>query len=89
MTTTPADNRSSLRSEIKRALNRASAENGSDTPDHILADYLIACLDAFDATTHARSAWYGHHQQIGALTTEHPTPTTAGDAPDGVREEAS
>lgn len=62
--TTPADDRNELRSEIKHALNRACAENGSDTPDHVLADYLLACLDAFDAATHARSAWYGHHSRI-------------------------
>ena len=64
MSTTPADNRTDLRSDIKGALNRASAENGSDTPDHVLADYLLACLDAFDAATHARSAWYGHHSHV-------------------------
>lgn len=40
----PAPANSELRSEIKRAINRASAENGSDTPDHILADYLLGCL---------------------------------------------
>jgi len=60
----PADDRNEFRSEIKHALNRASAENGSDTPDHVLADYLLACPDAFDAATHARSSWYGNHQTI-------------------------
>lgn len=55
----PADERNDLRSDLKSVLNRHSAENGSDTPDHVLADYLLACLDAFDAATEARRKWYG------------------------------
>lgn len=49
---------SNLRDEIRVALNRASAENGSDTPDYILADYLLDCLKAFDAAVLARKAWF-------------------------------
>jgi hypothetical protein len=30
-----------LRDELSAALNRYSAENGSDTPDFILAEYLL------------------------------------------------
>ena len=30
-------------------------ENGSNTPDYILANYLIACLVAFDAATTLRA----------------------------------
>lgn len=46
-----------LREEITAALNRASAENGSATPDYILADYLLQCLLAFDSATNQRDAW--------------------------------
>lgn len=46
-----------LREEITAALNKASAENGSTTPDHILADYLLQCLLAFDRATNQRDAW--------------------------------
>lgn len=53
-----------LRSEITRALNRASAENGSDTPDFVLANYLMDCLRAFDQATLQRSHWLGLHQTI-------------------------
>jgi hypothetical protein len=49
----------SLRDRIKQSINAVSAENGSDTPDFILADYLIDCLAAFDKTVNARSEWYG------------------------------
>lgn len=48
----------SLRDEIATALNRHSAENKSDTPDFILADYLMACLDAFDRATARRTNWH-------------------------------
>ena len=59
-------NRSQLRTDIEMAINRNSAENGSDTPDFILAEYLMTCLEAFDKTVHARSDWYSHHCRIGS-----------------------
>jgi len=59
-------NISQLRTDIESAINRNSAENGSDTPDWILADYLMACLENFDNTVHARSCWYNHHCRIGS-----------------------
>lgn len=48
-----------ITTEIAAVLNRASMENGSDTPDSILAEYLWACLRAFDTATKARDAWWG------------------------------
>ncbi len=57
-----ADNE--LRNEIKTVLNRHSRENGSNTPDHILADYLLACLAAFDAAVDSRARWYGRMDTI-------------------------
>jgi hypothetical protein len=54
-----------LREDIQNALNRNSAENGSNTPDFILAEYLMACLAAFDATSRARERWYGRALSIG------------------------
>ena len=48
-----------LHRELTELLNRHSLENGSDTPDYILTDYLRACLDAFDEAVKARRAWYG------------------------------
>lgn len=43
---------------LASALNRFSAENGSNTPDFILADYLLACLGAFNEASRARERWY-------------------------------
>ena len=48
-----------LRKEIEAAINRNSAENGSDTPDFILAEYLTDCLEAFDKAVTRRKQWYG------------------------------
>lgn len=47
-----------LRKEIERVINGTSSENGSDTPDFILADYLANCLAAFDRATTWRDEWY-------------------------------
>lgn len=53
-----------LQKDIQDAINRASAENGSNTPDFILAQYLMACLKAFDEASLARSNWHGHEDGI-------------------------
>lgn len=50
---------SDLREDIKEAINRHSLENKSNTPDFLLADYLIDCLDAFDKAVRRRENWYG------------------------------
>lgn len=49
----------SLRDELRAAINRASAENSSNTPDFILAEYLTTCLAAFDLAANRRDDWYG------------------------------
>jgi hypothetical protein len=48
-----------LRKEIETAINKHSAENGSDTPDFVLAEYLTDCLTAFDKAVKRREEWYG------------------------------
>ena len=54
----------SLRSDIEKAINRASAENGSDTPDFILAEFLTDSLAAFDKAVATREAWYGRRGPV-------------------------
>jgi len=49
----------SLREDLQELLNFHSAENGSDTPDFILVDYLVGCLEVFDRTLARREQWYG------------------------------
>lgn len=55
--------------EFTRALaalvNCHSRENGSDTPDYLLADYLMGCLRAYEAATAARDKWYGYRGMGG------------------------
>lgn len=56
--------------ELESLINRHSMENGSDTPDFMLAQYLAGCLKVFDATVTARETWYGRKPRI--VTDEEP-----------------
>jgi hypothetical protein len=58
----------SLQDDLAEALNRYSAENGSNTPDFILAQYLTTCLGAFDAAVQERARWYGRMDTPGGYT---------------------
>jgi len=46
-----------LQDELAAILNRASRENESDTPDYILAGYMVDCLRAFERAVRLREAW--------------------------------
>lgn len=48
-----------LEQELGALLNRHNAEADSDTPDFLLAGYLLACLQVWNTTVEAREAWYG------------------------------
>lgn len=65
-----------LPEDIASAINRHSAENGSDTPDFILAEFLMRCLDAFDGALSERETWYGR-----PLRRDRPATSGTGDAP--------
>lgn len=47
-----------FRKDLEAVINRHSMENGSNTPDFILATYLIRCIENFDAATKCRESWY-------------------------------
>jgi hypothetical protein len=47
-----------FRKDLEKLINSHSMENGSDTPDFILADFLTRCLEAFDAGVSCRRGWY-------------------------------
>lgn len=53
---------SPLAKELANVLNRHSAENGSDTPDFLLAQFLLGCLDVWNSTVVAREEWYGRYR---------------------------
>ncbi len=41
--------------ELRELLNKYSAENGSNTPDFVLAEYMKDCLNAFDKAVTRRT----------------------------------
>lgn len=51
-------NNSSFLEELEKLINRYSMENGSNTPDFILATYLLSCLAAFNVAVLERNKWY-------------------------------
>ena len=53
------EKRMELRKKLEEAINSVSAESGSNTPDFILAEYLMDCIAAFDKATKRRESWYG------------------------------
>ena len=49
---------SNFRQELEQLLGRYSKENGSDTPDFILANFLANVLMELDGAVNARARWY-------------------------------
>ncbi len=68
-----------LREDIESAINCNSAENGSNTPDFILAEFVRGCLVAFDAAVNEREAWYGRDPKVGPCGMRSGGPTLLGD----------
>jgi len=50
--------------ELKTLINKYSKENGSNTPDYILARYLIQCLNVFNSAVNERAVWYGSNDAM-------------------------
>lgn len=53
-----SDSDTRLANELSALLNRCSRENASNTPDFILAQYMLGCLVAFENALNARERWY-------------------------------
>jgi hypothetical protein len=49
----------SFEQSIRLVINTYSKENESNTPDYILSEYIINCLDAFNYATKFRDAHKG------------------------------
>ena len=56
---TESESPRNLHADLAQLLNKYSTENGSDTPDYILARYLLDVLHAFDYAVKDREQWYG------------------------------
>lgn len=52
--------------ELEDLINKYSQENGSNTPDFILAQFLVGCLAAWNAGVVRREQWYGRGQDAPA-----------------------
>lgn len=42
--------------DLKAFVNSWSMENGSNTPDYVLSEYLVGCLRAFDMAINRRDS---------------------------------
>ena len=51
--------------QIKDVINRHSKESDSNTPDFILAQYLLGCLATFNTAIQQRETWYGRDARPG------------------------
>lgn len=47
-----------FKTELTNLINRYSIENQSDTPDYMIAEYLIGCLENYNKTLNKREKWY-------------------------------
>ncbi len=54
--------------ELGELINRYSMEGESNTPDWLLAQYLVACLTAFTTATQQRENWYGRDPRPSEVT---------------------
>ena len=45
--------------ELRNLLNKHSQENASNTPDTVLAGYLLSCLAAWNVGVQQRETWHG------------------------------
>ena len=45
--------------DFATAINKVSGENESNTPDFILANYLVMCLENFNHAVKGKDDWYG------------------------------
>lgn len=73
------DRDTALREDLRRAINRNSREGRSNTPDHILAEYLMQCLQAYEAAHNNTQVWMGSNPTMGYR--EYETRTFGSDGP--------
>jgi hypothetical protein len=66
----PRPRTGTLSAQIARVLNSHSRENASNTPDYLLAEYLLRCLEAGEILVARREKWYGVELEIGRTWVE-------------------
>lgn len=68
----PAARTEAFTEDLRRLLNRYSAEQASGTPDFILAEYLVAALRAYNVAVQDRGDWRRDPVPLDRIT---PTPS--------------
>jgi hypothetical protein len=59
-----------FRKALETLINKYSLENNSNTPDWILAEYLVLCLKAFDGAVAARDSFWGKNTTSSDITSD-------------------
>lgn len=67
---------------FEELVNHHSLENGSNTPDFILGEFLTDCLIAWNKASRRREMWYGAHLAPGVPKDRWPHPPKPVQAPD-------
>jgi hypothetical protein len=57
---------SDFKSELTGLLNRHSMENASNTPDFLLANFLLDCYTAWNIAVKSRDDWHGFQTRFAA-----------------------
>ena len=57
-------NESEFRFELQTLINKYSAENGSNTPGFLLAEYLVSQLNTWDQYVIRREQWYDRATRV-------------------------
>ena len=53
-----------LEKKLEDSINSECRENDSNTPDFILSEFMMNCLDAFELASNKREVWFGVHLDI-------------------------
>jgi len=62
--------------ELTELINKHSIENGSNTPDFMLAAYLVSCLNNWNTSIMEREKWYGRVKPTVSAPTTITVPCT-------------
>lgn len=57
-----------LKREVAAVLNKYSQENRSNTPDYMLANFMLGCLNVYENTISAREVWFGRPDPFADIT---------------------
>ena len=56
--------KTTLEKRLEELINEECRENDSNTPDFLLSEFMMNCLDAFELASNKREVWFGVHLDI-------------------------